>query len=64
MAIHTRFGSELKVLKPADENGYVDCERIQDGSKRDFHVSDLLWDTQEEYDEQIMGNKHMKAEVS
>ena len=53
MAIHTRFGSEVTVVKPADERGYVDVKRA-DGSERDFHISDLVWDTDEEY-RQLMG---------
>jgi len=52
MAIHTRMGSEVKILKPADVDGFVDCERIEDGSQRDFHVSEL----DEEYS-QIMADE-------
>lgn len=39
--ITTRFGSEVKVLKPADDEGWVKCTRVSDNTEKEYHASEL-----------------------
>ena len=48
MTIYTRFGSEVELLERPDRRGFVNCRRVVDDSRRDFHVSDLRADTRED----------------
>lgn len=41
MSIHTRFGSQIKLLTPVDSEGWVKVERLSDGRHRQWHVSEL-----------------------
>lgn len=47
MSIYTRMGSKVQPLAAPDKDGWIKVRR-EDGSERDFHVSELRCDTDDE----------------
>ncbi len=44
MAVYTRFGSEVKVIRYDEHTGIVSCIRLEDNATREWHISELKAD--------------------
>lgn len=55
--ITTRFGSEVEVLEPADDDGWVKVKRLPQGDEREWHASELRADSPEEFNKVVCGNE-------
>jgi hypothetical protein len=45
----TRFGSKIKMINPPDKEGWATFEYVEDGKQREWHVSEIRPESQEEY---------------
>lgn len=46
--ITTQFGSEVELLRGQDKDGYCKVKRLSDGAVREWHVTELRADNQDD----------------